>query len=162
MTTDYAVRTLLYLAGHRGVVPIAEIAGAMKIPEKYLNRIGLQLRNNGLIETHRGQRGGYTLGRPADKIRLYDVILLTEGTISINRCLEEDKNCGRGTVHYCPMYKCYSVMQSKWMNFLTGITIADLLEEISEKEIEKRINTDSGEPEAQSGQEEEQTVELVC
>ena len=41
LTTDYAVRTLMYLAEHPGIVPIAEIAEAMKIPEKYLNRLGL-------------------------------------------------------------------------------------------------------------------------
>ena len=51
VTTDYAVRTLMYLARHKGIVPIAEIAEAMNIPEKYLNRLGLALRDEGLIVT---------------------------------------------------------------------------------------------------------------
>ena len=74
VTTDYAVRTLMYLARHKGIVPIAEIAEAMKIPEKYLNRLGLALRDEGLIVTHRGKNGGYSLGRPPERIRLYDVV----------------------------------------------------------------------------------------
>ena len=48
---DYAVRTLMYLARHKGIVPIAEIEEAMKISEKYLNRLGFALRDEGLIVT---------------------------------------------------------------------------------------------------------------
>lgn len=140
LTTDYAVRTLMYLAGNGGVVPIAEIAEAMDIPEKYLNRIGLSLRNEGLIVTHRGKNGGYSLGRTPESIQLYDVVLLVEGTVAINRCLEEDGYCGRGASRYCTVYKCYSVMQKKWENFLRSVTIASLLLETSEEEIEKWID----------------------
>ena len=140
LTTDYAVRTLMYLAGSGGIVPIAEIAEAMDIPEKYLNRIGLALRDAGLIVTHRGQHGGYSLGRPSESIRLYDVVLLVEGTIALNRCLEEDSYCGRGAMRYCSVHKCYSVMQRKWENFLRSVTIASLMEEMSEEEIEKWID----------------------
>lgn len=140
LTTDYAVRTLMYLAGNGGIVPIAEIAEAMDIPEKYLNRIGLALRDAGLIVTHRGQHGGYSLGRPSESIRLYDVVLLVEGTIALNRCLEEDSYCGRGAMRYCSVHKCYSVMQRKWENFLRGVTIASLMKEMSEEEIEKWID----------------------
>lgn len=161
LTTDYAVRTLMYLAGHGGTVPIAEIAEAMDIPEKYLNRLGLTLRDAGLIVTHRGQYGGYSLGRPPENIRLYDVVLLVEGTIALNRCLEEDGYCGRSAVNYCNVHRCYSVMQRKWENFLRGVTIASLLGEMSEEEIEKRINKDS---EAAKEWEEHQDQQraLVC
>lgn len=140
LTTDYAVRTLLYLAEHKGIVPIAEVAGAMDIPEKYLNRIGLMLRDAGLIMTHRGQYGGYSLGRPPGDIRLYDVVRLMEGTVALNRCLEEDGYCGLGAERCCTVHKCYSVMQRKWENFLRYVTIEELLGEMSEEEIEKRID----------------------
>lgn len=140
LTTDYAVRTLMYLAGEGGVVPIAEIAEAMDIPEKYLNRIGLALRNEGLIVTHRGKYGGYSLGKSPESIRLYDVVLLVESTVALNRCLEEDGYCGRGVMRCCTVQKCYSVMQKKWENFLRGVTIASLLGEMSEEEIERRID----------------------
>ncbi len=144
LTTDYAIRTLMYLAGEGGIVPIAEIAEGMDIPEKYLNRIGLMLRDEGLITTHRGQYGGYSIGRPPEKIQLYDVVSLVEGTVALNRCLEEDGYCGRGATRCCTVYRCYSVMQRKWENFLRGVTIASLLEEMSEEEIEKRIDCGPG------------------
>lgn len=150
LTTDYAIRTLMYLAGEGGIVPIAEIAEEMDIPEKYLNRIGLMLRDEGLIITHRGRYGGYSLGRSPENIRFYDVILLIEGTVTLNRCLEEDSCCGWHAVRYSTVYRCYSVMQRKWENFLRGVTIASLLEGMSEEEIEKRIDCNSGEIRAES------------
>lgn len=140
LTTDYAVRILTYLAREGRVVPIAEIAEAMEIPEKYLNRIGLALRNEGLITSHRGKNGGYGLGRAPESIRLYDVVLLVEGTVVLNRCLEGDSYCGRDAAFYCTVHKCYSVMQKKWENILSGVTIASLLEDMSEEEIERRID----------------------
>ena len=97
------------------------------------------LRDEGLIVTHRGKNGGYSLGRPPERIRLYDVVALVEGTVALNRCLEEDGYCGRDTAGSCTVYKCYSVMQKKWENFFKGVTIDSLLTELSEEEIEKRI-----------------------
>lgn len=158
LTTDYAIRTLLYLARHRRIVPIAEIAEAMKIPRKYLNRLGLELRDAGLLITHRGQHGGYSLGRSPGKIRLYDVVLLMEGTVVLNRCLEEENYCGLGATSYCTVHKCYSVMQKKWENFLKNVTIESLMGEMSEKEIEKWIDSGPGEMTEESEQEEA----LVC
>ena len=140
VTTDYAVRTLMYLARNKRIIPIAEIAEAMKIPEKYLNRLGLALRDEGLIVTHRGKNGGYSLGRPPENIRLYDVVALVEGTVALNRCLEEDGYCGRDAAGFCTVYKCYLVMQKKWENFLKGVTMASLLGDMSEEEIERRID----------------------
>lgn len=141
ITTDYAIRTLVYLAKNRGrIAPSVEIADAMKIPRKYLVYIGGVLRDAGLLSTHPGKYGGYSLGRPAEEITLFGVVSVMEGTVKINRCLEEDEYCSRDAVLYCPVCKSYRVMQRKWENFLCGITIADLLENLSEDEIEKRID----------------------
>ena len=139
VTTDYAVRTLMYLARHKGIVSIAEIAEAMNIPEKYLNRLGLALRDEGLIVTHRGKNGGYSLGRPPERIRLYDVVALVGGTVTLNRCLGEDGYCGRDAAGSLTGYQSYTVLEKTRENVLEGVTIDSLLTELSEEEIEKRI-----------------------
>lgn len=145
ITTDYAVRTLVYLAGGGGgIAPSTEIAQAMKIPRKYLVYIGRILRDAGLLAAHTGKYGGYSLGRPAAKIRLYDVIAAMEGTVKLNRCLEADGYCSRGGAQSCPVCGSYRVMQRRWENFLTGITIADLLAGMSEEEIARRIDRPGG------------------
>ena len=141
ISTDYAVRTLIYLAQkNKKIISSTEVAQAMKIPQKYLIRLGKELRDAGLIISHPGTYGGYSLAKKAEEISLYDVVALMEGTVKLNRCLEEDCSCNRNLVGYCPVHKSYTVMQKKWENFLKGITIADLKKDISEKEIEDRID----------------------
>ncbi len=140
LTTDYAVRTLLYLAKNNGrMVSSAEIAGAMHISRKYLMKVCSIMRDAGIVLASPGTDGGYSLAKLPEEIRLYDVVRAMETTIQLNRCLEEDGYCNREATDYCTVHKCYAVMQRKWENFLKGISIADLVGDLSEGEIERRI-----------------------
>jgi Rrf2 family protein len=64
---DYAIQAAAELAvAHPGLVKAEQIANAQQIPPKYLQNILTQLRNAGLVESHRGgTEGGYRLARPA-------------------------------------------------------------------------------------------------
>ena len=74
ITTDYAIRMILYLAQNESVIVSAtEIAQAMKIPHSYLIQIGAVLKKSGLIQAHSGRLGGYSLAEPSDSITLYDI-----------------------------------------------------------------------------------------
>ena len=66
---EYAAKAVLYLSlKHPKVVTIHEIAENHKIPLKYLEQILLVLKRAGVLESHRGVRGGYTLGRGPEQI----------------------------------------------------------------------------------------------
>jgi Rrf2 family transcriptional regulator, cysteine metabolism repressor len=70
----YAVVALAELArsGDRPV-PIKELAERRDIPEQFLEQLFSTLRRAGLLTSHRGMRGGYTLSRPAEEITVLDV-----------------------------------------------------------------------------------------
>ena len=75
ITTDYAIRMILYLAQNESVIVSAtDIAQAMKIPHSYLIQIGAVLKKSGLIQAHSGRLGGYSLAEPSDSITLYDIV----------------------------------------------------------------------------------------
>ena len=113
ITTDYAIRMILYLAQNESVIVSAtEIAQAMKIPHSYLIQIGAVLKKSGLIQAHSGRLGGYSLAEPSDSITLYDIVAVMESTTLINRCLESDSYCS---------------LQQHINNFLQYLTIAELL-----------------------------------
>ena len=71
----YAVVALAELAraGERPV-PIKELAERREIPEQFLEQLFSTLRRSGLLTSHRGMRGGYTLARPAEEITGFDDI----------------------------------------------------------------------------------------
>lgn len=140
LTTGYAIRVLVYLAEKEGTIcSSSELSENLCISQKYLMRISAKLRDAGLIVTHCGTTGGYCLGKPPEEIRLYDVAILMEGTLKLHRCLEADQFCSQKIAKTCRTLQCFAVMQRYWENFLTGITIADLPEGLSDKEVERRI-----------------------
>ena len=77
----YALRALLYLAARGGDEPvqIAEIAAAENLPRKFLEQILAELKKPGIVRSHRGRSGGYSLGRPARDISFADVLRVTDG-----------------------------------------------------------------------------------
>nr|WP_311529569.1 Rrf2 family transcriptional regulator [uncultured Ralstonia sp.] len=106
--TDYALRTLIYVAVHPDeLVTIQRIADAFDIPKNHLIKIVQQLGQDGFLHTVRGRAGGITLGRPAQEINLGDVVRATEPDFRMVECFHADHNncvitrvCGlRGVLH---------------------------------------------------------------
>ena len=62
-------------------VPIKELAERREIPEQFLEQLFSTLRRAGLLTSHRGMRGGYTLARPADEINVLEVVQALDGRI---------------------------------------------------------------------------------
>ena len=85
----YALRALLLLAARGGNDPvqIAEIAEKEKIPRKFLEAILLELKKTGIVRSHRGRQGGYSLGRPAKDISFADVLRVTDGPLALSPCV---------------------------------------------------------------------------
>lgn len=100
-TSELAIHSLLYLAqkpeGY--VVNPKEIAKQLDESQTYISKVLRSLAQGGLIKSHRGAAGGFTLLRPAMQITLLDVIEISQGTIPGNYCgrASEDslsKTCG--------------------------------------------------------------------
>src|SRR3954454_20522329 len=62
-------------------VPIKELADRRKIPEQFLEQLFSTLRRAGLLTSHRGMKGGYTLSRPADEITVLEVVQTLDGKV---------------------------------------------------------------------------------
>ena len=89
--TNYAMRILMYCAANEGRLSrIPEIAAAYGVSELFLFKILQPLVENGLVETVRGRNGGVRLGKPADRITLFDVIRVTEENFAMAECFEND------------------------------------------------------------------------
>jgi Rrf2 family protein len=76
---DYAVRAAVELAAAGDMITADQIAQAQGIPVNFLENILRDLRRAGIVESRRGQAGGYLLARPAEEISIADVIRAVEG-----------------------------------------------------------------------------------
>ena len=95
MMSDYALRVLLFAAAHPDrLVTIDETQETYAISRGHLMKIVGVLALAGILRSQRGRAGGFTLGRPAEDIRLGDVLRLTEPDFDMVECLTPANDCG--------------------------------------------------------------------
>jgi Rrf2 family protein len=85
----YALRSALYLARHYGEGPIAvqKIALSEGISHKFLETIMGEMKNGGVLQSHRGKQGGYTLRYPPNEITIGRIIRLIDGSLAPVKCV---------------------------------------------------------------------------
>jgi Rrf2 family transcriptional regulator, cysteine metabolism repressor len=143
---EYGVRVMVALArraaqaqpdagpnGGEPVVSLAEIAEGDGMPLAYLEHLVARLRKAGLIDSRRGSRGGYLLGRPAEQITMAEVVEALEGSIAPIECISEAPDgrvvCSRESDpnHVCPTKLLWTRVRFSIVRTLANTTLADLL-----------------------------------
>jgi len=78
----YAVVAMAELArsGDRPI-PIAQVAERREMPVQFLEQLFSTLRRDGLLQSQRGVKGGYTLARPPEQISVLEVVQALDGRI---------------------------------------------------------------------------------
>jgi Rrf2 family transcriptional regulator, iron-sulfur cluster assembly transcription factor len=123
---DYGTRGIVRLArmSGRGVVLVSDIALAEGLPESYLAKIFQDLAKEGIVRSHRGAKGGFSLARPAGEITLRQIIEAIEGPIALNRCLAPSEGCERRPE--CSIHGALAKAQEQLVAILDGTTLQDL------------------------------------
>ncbi|MFS2316730.1 RrF2 family transcriptional regulator [Maricaulis sp. D1M11] len=125
--SDYALRVMMYLAVHDDRrSTIAEIAEAYDISRNHLMKLVQDLARAGLVESTRGRSGGLKLGRDAGKIRVGQVIRLTESDIDLVECFSPGSNTCRITPA-CQLNFVLREALGQFLSVLDRYTIADLI-----------------------------------
>ena len=126
VTTDYAIRIVMYLAIQQKVVNSREIAKEMGIPMTYIMKITKKLKDAKLLSEKRGVDGGFMLNKAPDRLTLLDIVGALEKTVKINRCLEDDEYCSRDAVAFCTVRKLLVQLQAEFAEGL-NVKISDLI-----------------------------------
>jgi len=124
---DYAVRALSFLAGQppEKIVSRAEIEKNQDIPSFYLSKIMKDLVAGGLVRSHIGSKGGFTLAKLATSISIKDVYETVERPLVLMDCLERGTDyCSYCSV--CTQKSIWEQAQTVLAEFLGGISINDI------------------------------------
>ncbi|MEL6127194.1 MAG: Rrf2 family transcriptional regulator [Pseudomonadota bacterium] len=79
----YAMIALADLSQRSGdsLVTLAEVSGRQDISLSYLEQLFVKLRRSGIVESVRGPGGGYRLARPAETIRVSEILEAVDETM---------------------------------------------------------------------------------
>ena len=131
---QYGTRALLDLALHQGGRPVQlkDIAQRQQISLRYLGHLITPLIGGGIVRSTRGARGGVSLARPPEEIRLNEVVGLLEGSITLVDCINNPKICTRSEL--CVARDIWDELKQAMDRFLESITLQNLIERQKRKE----------------------------
>jgi Rrf2 family nitric oxide-sensitive transcriptional repressor len=125
LSTDYALRTLLYLASHPGrQVSTREVVQFYGISADHVSKVVQHLVHAGLVRSGRGRTGGLQLGRPASEITVGRVVELFEGPVSLLDCVTTQGVCV--IQPGCRLRGVLDRAGAQLVETLNGVTLAEL------------------------------------
>ncbi len=126
---DYGLMALKHLAEHpAGLAQSAkDIAEAYHIPTPLLAKILQTLTRSGLVVSHAGIHGGYSLAKPANQITAYEVIRSIEGPLFIASCTTSHGDCD--LLSSCTVKEPLRKLNDTIRDLLNDMRISDLCEE---------------------------------
>ena len=127
----YGLRAMLFLAEAPAggpPIPMNKIATAANVPRKFLELILADLREAGLLLSHRGKMGGYCLARPTHLISLGDIIRVIEGPLALVPCVSRTayRACGDCKSEAdCAIRHAMMRVRDETARILDGTSLAD-------------------------------------
>jgi len=105
---DYGVELMCYIAlKPNNIHASASLASQARIPLPTASKILGMMVRAGLLMSHRGLNGGFSLGLSADKISITNIIEAVDGPVQLTNCLDENSpdcdrisNCGTRSQWY--------------------------------------------------------------
>jgi Rrf2 family iron-sulfur cluster assembly transcriptional regulator len=138
----YAVTAMLDLAlnGTDRPVSLADISGRQDISLSYLEQLFAKLRRNNLVNSVRGPGGGYRLSRGGREIFVAQIIDAVNETVDATGC-GGTADCQQGEV--CLTHHLWCDLSDQIHNFLSGISLSDLVERRDVQSVSARQNARS-------------------
>ena len=123
---DYGIMLMALLSER----PVGEIhtarraAESSRLPLPMVSKILRTLARGGLLTSHRGVTGGYSLNRPVTETSVADVVRALEGPISMVQCGSTPGACEHESV--CPTRLNWSRINEVVESALARVTIAEM------------------------------------
>lgn len=123
--TDYALRALCYISKNKDIVTVDELVKKLGVPRPFMRKILQQLNKRKILDSFKGQGGGFRLKAPAEKIYLIEIMRIFQGKVVLNGCfLKKDVCPNKGK---CVLRKKISIIEDDLFKQLKEITIASLV-----------------------------------
>jgi Rrf2 family protein len=135
-TSKYAIRAAIYLAlndNKSNKIGIKKISGDLQIPSPFLAKILQLLAKHKLLSSTKGPNGGFGLARDANKISLYEIVTIIDGTDVFDKCLISMRTCFEGNKP-CPVHHRYEPIRKEIIRLFKEQSLGDLISDMNMQE----------------------------
>jgi Rrf2 family protein len=120
---------------------LTEIAGTTSLSRRYLEQLVIPLKNASLLRGVSGKEGGYLLARPAELIKVGDIVEALIGPINIVDCVGDPDHCMK--TEWCECRPLYMLLNQRIRDAFNSFTLADLAEHRIGEIIAKELGSDN-------------------
>lgn len=123
-TSEYALRAMSWLALQPKEVPVtaSALSEGTSVPISYLLKIMRRLVSAGLVDSARGQGGGFTLAKPPGRISYMEILEASGYGSQPEECVFGWDKC-RGD-RPCPMHQSWSALNNNFIAWARSTTLA--------------------------------------
>jgi Rrf2 family protein len=139
---DYGLMALKFLAEHPHDTSLSarDIAEAYHIPPQLLAKILQRLAKVGILQSHAGMSGGYSLIRNPREISAFEVIHAIDGPLFITSCGPSHSGCD--LTDSCTIKEPLARVNDSISGLLRSISIADLAEPSADAAVRTKRSAD--------------------
>lgn len=123
--TDYALRALCFMSRKKDIVTVDLLVKKLGVPRPFMRKILQQLNKAEVLESTKGQGGGFDLRGSPERIYLVDIMRIFQGQVGLNGCFLKKNVCpNKGK---CLLRKKLRSIEEEVLKQLREITIASLV-----------------------------------
>lgn len=128
--TDYGIVLMAHIAeqGDDSLQTARDMADQTELPLPVVSKILKSLTREGLLRSHRGSKGGYSLKRPAAEITVPDLIAALDGPIHLTECASHSGACAKEAS--CHVREPWQRINAAVEDALSRITLGDLISRV--------------------------------
>jgi Rrf2 family protein len=123
---DYALLILCHLHERTAGASAREVAARFGLSQPFVANILKRLCCRGFVTSQRGIKGGYLLARPAQAVRLVEVMEALDTPFRLAECCGHAPEPLCGVMHLCPVRGAIAEVDRRLREVLGNVTLAEL------------------------------------
>ena len=125
----YAVMAMADLAlySDSGPTSLTDISLRQNISLAYLEQIFIKLKDSNLVKSTRGARGGYVLEKPANEIKISNIISAVDEKVKTLNCKKESKKGCNNKSAKCITHNLWDQLDQHINSFFEKVKLQDLV-----------------------------------
>ena len=125
----YAVMAMADLAQFKdnGPISLTDISLRQNISLAYLEQIFIKLKQENLVKSTRGSKGGYVLVSPPEEIKISNIISAVDEKIKTLNCKKESKKGCNNKSSKCITHNLWDQLDQHINSFFEKVKLQDLV-----------------------------------
>ncbi len=127
--SEYALLSLVIIARNDEPINVEALSNELNISKSFLAKILQNLAKNGILNSYKGNNGGFTLKKTCEELTIMEITSIAEEKApTVFECTTSTGTTCSGNISgQCNVFPLLSNLQNKINGFLNDLTLKDIL-----------------------------------